>query len=77
MILINLLPHREMARKRARQVFNVSLGAAALLGLLIGGVMAAPLGAFMAKRFSPKLMLVLVGTVLTATSAFGFYKVVF
>ena len=37
MILINLLPHREMARKRARQVFNVSLGAAALLGLLIGG----------------------------------------
>ncbi|MFT3779531.1 MAG: PilN domain-containing protein [Ottowia sp.] len=38
MILINLLPHREMARKRARQVFNVSLGAAALLGLLIGGL---------------------------------------
>lgn len=51
--------------------------AGATLGLLIGGVMAAPLGAFMAKRFSPKLMLVLVGAVLTATSAFGFYKVVF
>ena len=49
--------------------------AGATLGLLIGGVLAAPLGAFMAKRFSPKLMLVLVGIVLTATSAFGLYKV--
>ena len=37
MILINLLPHREMARKRARQFFNVSLGAAAVLGALIAG----------------------------------------
>ena len=37
MILINLLPHREMARKRARQVFNTSLGAAAVLGALIAG----------------------------------------
>ena len=37
MILINLLPHREMARKRARQMFNVSLGAAAVLGALIAG----------------------------------------
>src|SRR3546814_11173015 len=43
--------------------------AGATLGLLIGGVLAAPLGAFMAKRFSPKLMPVLVGVVLTATSA--------
>jgi len=49
--------------------------AGATLGLLIGGVLAAPLGAFMAKRFSPKLLLILVGTVLTATSAFGLYKV--
>lgn len=37
MILINLLPHREMARKRARQLFNASLGAAAVLGALGGG----------------------------------------
>lgn len=37
MILINLLPHREMARKRARQFFNTSLGAAAVLGALIAG----------------------------------------
>ncbi len=50
--------------------------AGATLGLLIGGVLAAPLGAFMAKRFSPKLMLVLVGGVLTVTSAFGLYRAV-
>ncbi|WP_422058799.1 sulfite exporter TauE/SafE family protein [Sphingopyxis sp.] len=48
--------------------------AGATLGLLIGGVLAAPLGAFMAKRFSVKLMLTLVGVVLTATSAFGLYR---
>jgi len=46
------------------------------LGLIIGGVAAAPLGAYMAKRFSPKIMLVMVGVVLTATSAFGLYKAV-
>lgn len=49
--------------------------AGATLGLLIGGVLAAPIGAFMAKRFSPKLMLALVGTVLTLTSSFGLYRV--
>jgi type IV pilus assembly protein PilN len=36
-ILINLLPHREAARKRRRDVFNISLGASALLGGLIAG----------------------------------------
>jgi type IV pilus assembly protein PilN len=34
-ILINLLPHREAARKRRRDVFNVSLAASAILGGLI------------------------------------------
>lgn len=38
MILINLLPHREAARKLRRDIFNVSLGAAALVGGLIAGV---------------------------------------
>lgn len=38
MILINLLPHREVARKRRRDLFNVSLGASALLGGIIAGV---------------------------------------
>ncbi len=37
MILINLLPHREAARKRRRDAFNVSLGLAALVGGLIAG----------------------------------------
>ncbi len=37
MILINLLPHREAARKRRRDVFNISLGTAALAGGLIAG----------------------------------------
>lgn len=39
MILINLLPHREAARKRRREVFFASLGVAALVGgLICGGV---------------------------------------
>jgi len=36
-ILINLLPHREAARKRRKEQFYASLGAAAVLGLLIAG----------------------------------------
>lgn len=38
MILINLLPHREAARKLRRDVFNVSLGASALAGGLLAGI---------------------------------------
>ena len=37
MILINLLPHREAARKRRREAFYASLGAAAVAGVLIAG----------------------------------------
>jgi uncharacterized protein len=44
------------------------------LGLLIGGVLAAPIGAWAAKRFNPKTMLILVGIVLTLTSAYGVYR---
>ena len=44
------------------------------LGLLIGGIAAAPLGAFAAKRFAAKHMLILVGIVLTLTSAYGVYR---
>jgi len=36
-ILINLLPHREAARKRRRDIFNVSLVASMLLGGIIAG----------------------------------------
>ena len=38
MILINLLPHREAARKQRRDAFNVSLGLAFLAGGLIAGM---------------------------------------
>ena len=48
--------------------------AGATLGLLIGGIAAAPLGAWAAKHIPAKPMLVMVGVVLTATSAFGVYK---
>lgn len=37
MILVNLLPHREAARKRRREVFFTTLGIAALVGGLICG----------------------------------------
>lgn len=37
MILVNLLPHREAARKRKRELFFTALGAAALMGGLICG----------------------------------------
>jgi type IV pilus assembly protein PilN len=36
-ILINLLPHREAARKRRREVFYAALGASAFLGGVIAG----------------------------------------
>jgi uncharacterized membrane protein YfcA len=47
--------------------------AGATLGLLIGGLLAAPIGAWAAKHFPAKQMLILVGFVLTATSAYGVY----
>ena len=48
--------------------------AGATLGLLIGGIAAAPFGAYAAKRFAAKHMLIMVGIVLTLTSAFGVYR---
>lgn len=48
--------------------------AGATLGLLIGGVLGAPIGAYAAKHFSAKYMLILVGIVLSATSAFGVWQ---
>lgn len=58
--------------------FIATLGWAAFtvatVGLLIGGVAAAPLGAFAAKRVSSKLLLVMVGTVLAVTSLYGIYR---
>ncbi|MDR3370025.1 PilN domain-containing protein [Rhodoferax sp.] len=38
MILINLLPHREAARKRRKDMFNTGLGLSALTGGLVAGL---------------------------------------
>jgi hypothetical protein len=48
----------------------------AVVGLLIGGVIAAPMGAILAKRIPPKPLLIMVGIVLTITSAYGIYRAV-
>lgn len=48
MILINLLPHREAARKQRRDVFNVSM----LVAFLIGGVIAGAIYLWYQTRIS-------------------------
>lgn len=45
-------------------------------GLLIGGLLAAPIGAVIAKRIPAKNLMLLVGIVLTATSLFSLYKAI-
>jgi uncharacterized membrane protein YfcA len=58
--------------------FIAALGWAAFtvatLGLLVGGVLAAPLGALMAKRIQPDSLLTMVGIVLTLTSLYGLWR---
>lgn len=58
--------------------FIVALGweafTVATTGLLIGGVAAAPFGAWIAKRVNPDTLLTFVGVVLTLSSGFGLYK---
>lgn len=58
--------------------FIASLGlqafSTATLGLLIGGVAAAPIAAIVARRTRAKLLLVMVGIVLTLTSIYGIYR---
>lgn len=46
----------------------------ATLGLLAGGVVAAPFGAVLARRLPADTLMILVGIVLTATSAFGLWR---
>jgi uncharacterized membrane protein YfcA len=59
--------------------FLAALGWAAFTiataGLLIGGIIAAPFGAWLVKRVNPKPLLVLVGILLTLTSLYGLYRV--
>ena len=47
----------------------------ATLGLLIGGVVAAPFGAWIAKRVQADLLLTFVGAMLTLVSVYGLYRV--
>lgn len=60
--------------------FIAQLGWAAVtqatIGLLIGGVVAAPLGALVAKRMEADRVMLLVGIVLLATSGFGLWKLI-
>jgi hypothetical protein len=44
---------------------------AATLGLLFGGILAAPLGAVLAKRVPARALMIMVGIVLTLTSVYG------
>lgn len=46
----------------------------AAIGLTIGGLLAAPLGAMLAKRIQAKKLLAMVGVVLTATSLFSLWR---
>lgn len=48
--------------------------AGATLGFLIGGIAAAPFGAWAAKHIPAKTMLIMVGVVLTLTSLYGAYS---
>ena len=48
----------------------------ATLGLLIGGVAAAPFGARIAKRVKPDTLLTFVGALVTLTSLFGLYRAI-
>lgn len=56
-------------------VYHLGLSefAGPVLGLLIGGVIAAPFGAWMAKRIPTKPMLIMVGVTLSLTSGYGVY----
>lgn len=58
--------------------FFVTLGwrdfTAATFGLLIGGIAAAPLGALLAKRVAASVLMMMVGIVLTLTSAWSIWR---
>ncbi|TXK49224.1 sulfite exporter TauE/SafE family protein [Pontibacter qinzhouensis] len=45
-----------------------------VLGLITGGVVAAPIGAFMAKKIKPKTLMLMVGILIVAISSFTIYK---
>jgi len=62
----------------SRLFFIIALGwqafTTATVGLLIGGVAAAPFGAMIAKKVNPDMLLTFVGIVVTASSGYGLYR---
>jgi type IV pilus assembly protein PilN len=56
-ILINLLPHREAARKRRREAFFATLGVSAVAGVLVAGAIFAWYAAQIAGQQSKNLVL--------------------
>lgn len=64
----------------ASAAFFIALGptfGVAALGLIIGGVFAAPIAAFGAKRVPKRLLTGLVGAIICGLSAFNFYAALF
>lgn len=47
-----------------------------IIGMLIGGLIAAPLGAFLTKKIKPKNLLFMVGAILTITSVYNVYRAI-
>jgi len=45
-----------------------------ILGLIVGGIIAAPIGAYMATKVKPKVLMFLVGLVIIITSSYTIYK---
>lgn len=45
-----------------------------ILGLIVGGMIAAPMGAFVATKVKPRVLMFLVGLVIIITSVFTIYK---
>lgn len=62
----------------AAVTFIIGLGwevvTTATLGLLAGGVVAAPFGALLARRLPGHILMILVGIVITSTSFFGLWR---
>ena len=46
-----------------------------VLGLIIGGVIAAPIGAYFASRVNKKTIMILIGAVIILTSSYTLYKI--
>ena len=59
---------------QALTVLALDVVIAGLGGLLVGGVLAAPFGALIAKRVNPDTLLTFVGALLTLTCGFGLVR---